>query len=133
MSYDYDDYGTASEPDRALPKELVDKIDEHSKLCDGLKELYAKKNADYGDSMHPLFEEYGLTAFTILLTIKLQRIKNLQGKGNEIHYESIEDSLLDLANYALIAVTEMRAKKSKDKAELTVATEDMYYRYHKQD
>ena len=99
---------------RTLPRDLTDKIREHGKLCDGLKNLYATKNADYGDSMHPLFEEFGLTAFIILLTIKLQRIKNLQGKENERHYESLEDSLLDLANYALIAVTELRAKNNKN-------------------
>ena len=46
-----------------LSPELQYKIDEHGKLCDSLKTLYATKNADYGDSMHPLFEEYGLTAF----------------------------------------------------------------------
>lgn len=93
-----------------LSEELQYKIDEHGKLCDGLKNLYATKNADYGDSMHPLFEEYGLTAFLVLFGIKIQRIKSLKDKEDERHYESIEDSLLDLANYALIAVTELRAK-----------------------
>ena len=31
------------------------------------------------------------------------------------NYESLEDSLLDLANYALIAVTELRAKNKNNK------------------
>lgn len=97
--------------DTGLSKELEYKIKEHSKLCEELKILYATKNADYGDSMHPLFEEYGLTAFLVMFSTKIQRIKNLENKKN-INYESLEDSLVDLANYALIAVTELRAKNN---------------------
>lgn len=97
-----------------ISAELQYKLNEHSKLCDGLKGLYATKNADYGDSMHPLFEEYGLTAFLVLFGIKIQRIKNLSETGNKQHYESITDSLYDLANYALIAITELKAKEYKE-------------------
>lgn len=99
----------------ALPYDLQYKIQQHGMICDSLKELYATKNADYGDSMHPLFEEYGLTAFLVLFGIKIQRIKSLQ-TGKVRHYESLEDSLLDLANYALIAVTELRAQAHNTKA-----------------
>lgn len=97
-----------------ISTELQYKLSEHSRLCDGLKTLYATKNADYGDSMHPLFEEYGLTAFLVLFGIKIQRIKNLSEKSNKQHYESITDSLYDLANYALIAITELKAKECKE-------------------
>ena len=104
----------SNEVSKDVSPELEFKIQEHGKICDYLKELYATKNADYGDSMHPLFEEYGLTAFLILFSTKIQRIKNLKDKENDRNYESLEDSLLDLANYALIAVTELRAKNNKD-------------------
>jgi hypothetical protein len=68
---------------------------------------------DYGDSMHPLYKEYGLTSFLVLFEIKINRIKSLMQKKSA-NYESLEDSLLDLANYALIAVTELRAEKTVD-------------------
>lgn len=98
---------------RAIPVEVERKIKMHGEICDYLKNLYKTKNEDYGDSMHPLFEEYGLTAFLVLFGIKISRIKSLQyRKGN---YESLEDSLLDLANYAMIAVTELRDMKNLDK------------------
>ena len=100
------------ETEPRISSELQYKLNEHGKLCDYLKNLYATKNADYGDSMHPLFQEYGLTAFLVLFGIKIQRIKSLSS-GNVSHYESLEDSLLDLANYALIAVAELRAQKNK--------------------
>ena len=99
---------------RAISEEVERKMKIHSEICDYLKNLYAAKNADYGDSMHPLFEEYGLTAFLVLFEIKLNRIKSLQYKGKG-YYESLEDSLLDLANYAMIAVTELRDKKNNHK------------------
>lgn len=97
---------------RAYSPEIEEKIKMHKEICDYLKNLYATKNADYGDSMHPLFEEYGLTAFLVMFEIKMNRIKSLQYKGKG-HYESLEDSLLDLANYAMIAVTELRYAKNK--------------------
>lgn len=97
---------------QATPPEIEEKIRIHKEICDYLKNLYATKNADYGDSMHPLFEEYGLTAFLVMFEIKLNRIKSLQFKGKG-HYESLEDSLLDLANYAMIAVTELRNAQNK--------------------
>lgn len=102
-----------SEEDKVnLSPELQMKIKEHGEICNFIHELYEKKNSDYGDSMHPLYEEYGLTAFMILFSTKINRIKSLIKKGNA-NYESLEDSLLDLANYSTIAVTEMRAEKTK--------------------
>lgn len=102
-----------SECCRAIPVEVERKIKMHGEICDYLKNLYKTKNEDYGDSMHPLFKEYGLTAFLVLFGTKISRIKSLQyRKGN---YESLEDSLLDLANYAMIAVTELREEKNNQK------------------
>lgn len=96
---------------KKLSTELQWKIAEHGRICEFIKDLYKTKNADYGDSMHPLFQEYGLTAFLVLFGTKIQRIKTLMTKDSKATYESLEDSLLDLANYALIAVTELRAEK----------------------
>ena len=95
-----------------INSELQWKINEHGKMCDFIKNLYKTKNADYGDSMHPLYEEYGLTSFLVLFGIKIQRIKTLMQK-TDANYESLEDSLMDLANYALIALTEIKAEKNK--------------------
>lgn len=99
-----EDYGT-------LSPQLISKIKDHKKLCDYLHNLYVTKNRDYGDSMHPLYKEYGLTAFLIMFSIKINRIKSLMEKGSAT-YESLEDSLLDLANYALISVVELHTDKN---------------------
>lgn len=111
------DFECADNLHKSVSPEIAEKIKIHTDLCNQLQTLYATKNADYGDSMHPLYKEYGLTAFLVLFGIKIQRIKNLKDKDNR-HYESIEDSLLDLANYALIAVTELRAENNKKQSDL---------------
>ena len=94
-----------------MTAEQADKLRIHKELTDKIHHLYETKNMDYGDSMHPLFEEYGLTAFLVLFEIKINRIKSLQYKSS--HYESLEDSLMDLANYSLIALTEIQQLNNK--------------------
>ena len=94
-----------------MTAEQVDKLRIHKELTDKIHHLYETKNMDYGDSMHPLFEEYGLTAFLVLFEIKINRIKSLQYKSS--HYESLKDSLMDLANYSLIALTEIQQLNNK--------------------
>lgn len=94
-----------------MTAEQADKLRIHKELTDKIHHLYETKNIDYGDSMHPLFEEYGLTAFLVLFEIRINRIKSLQYKSS--HYESLEDSLMDLANYSLIALTEIQQLNNK--------------------
>ena len=77
--------------------------------------LYETKNADYGNDADKLYESYGLTYYLIMLEQKLLRIKNLNNKTDEANNESIEDSLLDMSNYAILAVESMR-KESKQKS-----------------
>lgn len=109
--------------------ELQWKIEEHGKICDYIKNLYKTKNADYGDSMHPLFEEYGLTAFLVLFGTKINRVKTLMNKDSHT-YESLEDSLMDLANYALIAITELRAENSKKLDVANISEQEYYEKVH---
>lgn len=35
---------------------MNDKVSRHKKICDGLNQLYARKNHDYGDSFHHALE-----------------------------------------------------------------------------
>ena len=77
--------------------------------------LYESKNADYGNAADKLYESYGLTYYLIMLEQKLLRLKNLNNKTDEANNESIEDSLLDMSNYAILAVESMR-KDTKQKS-----------------
>ena len=86
------------------------KVQTHETICKELNALYARKNADYGDSFGKSFKEYGLAATCLRLDDKLNRLKALRTAAAQVKDESIEDTLLDLANYAIMTVIEMRGE-----------------------
>lgn len=86
----------------------TDSVSRHRKIVLDLNKLYAKKNADYGDSFHETFKEEGMAMARIRLSDKLNRFKSLtRGNSQQVTDESIRDTLLDLANYAIMTVIEM--------------------------
>ena len=90
--------------------ETKSKVQLHKEICTEINELYAKKNHDYGDSFHQTFVEEGMAMARIRLGDKFNRFKTLS-RGNEqkVNDESIRDTLIDLANYAIMTVLEMEA------------------------
>lgn len=86
----------------------MDKVKRHGEICGELTAMYERKNHDYGDSFHQTFEEEGMAMARIRLGDKLSRFKTLTGgTRQEVRDESIRDTLLDLANYAIMTVMEM--------------------------
>lgn len=91
------------------PIEENPKVAIHKDICESLSNIYEKKNSDYGDSFSKLRIEYGNTAILIRLEDKLGRLKRLmQGSKQQVKDESIDDSLKDLANYAIMELVERR-------------------------
>ena len=97
-------------------------IDVHKKLLDDMHDLYIKKNADYGNSVHDTYEKYGFVSFLVRMEDKLNRVRNLN-KDNvkisdaKVKDEKIEDTLMDLANYAILAIMELKRENSFFKTE----------------
>lgn len=91
----------------------MNNIEMHAEILEYLHELYVTKNSDYGNSVHDTFEKYGLTSFLVRLEDKLNRARTLtlNPKNQKVADEKIEDTLLDLANYAILAVIELKNKK----------------------
>lgn len=86
----------------------MNNVERHKQICKELNRLYERKNSDYGDSFHISFEEEGMAMARIRLGDKLSRFKNLSRKGTRlVEDESIRDTLIDLANYAVMTVAEM--------------------------
>lgn len=77
-------------------------------IADEIVALQSRKNADYGNAFGISMQEFGLVAPAIRLTDKLNRFKSLIKKEAEVKSESIEDTLIDLAAYAMMTVVEMR-------------------------
>lgn len=93
--------------------DLTGKISKHMEICEELNSLYSRKNHDYGDSFHTTFLEEGLAMARIRLGDKLSRFKTLSKLKSEdsgqqqVTDESIRDTLIDLANYAIMTVLEL--------------------------
>ncbi len=91
---------------------MKEKVERHRTLCDELNILYARKNHDYGDSFHLSFVEEGLAMPRIRLGDKFNRFKTLsRSMVQEVPDESLRDTLMDLANYALMTILEMEETK----------------------
>ena len=93
------------------------KVERHLQLCKILNEVYNRKNHDYGDSFHQTFLEEGFAMARIRLTDKLNRFKALTrtNEKQKVTDESIQDTLIDLANYALMTIMEIRESEGLDK------------------
>ena len=91
------------------------KPERHLDICKEINDLYAKKNHDYGDSFHQTFVEEGFAMSRICLSDKFNRFKTLsRGTEAAVKDESIRDTLIDLANYAIMTVLEMDDAKNKN-------------------
>lgn len=63
--------------------------------------LFVKKNADYGDA----FAKYGVIGVLMRIEDKIQRSLSITKNGvNLVSDEGIKDTLLDLHNYAAMAL-----------------------------
>lgn len=84
------------------------KVEHHARICEEINKLYERKNHDYGDSFHQTFAEEGMAMARIRLGDKFSRFKTLsRGGERKVNDESIRDTLIDLANYAIMTVLEM--------------------------
>jgi hypothetical protein len=64
-------------------------------------ELFTRKNADYGDA----FAEYGVIGVLMRIEDKLKRSMSITKNGvNLVKDEGIRDTLIDLHNYAAMAI-----------------------------
>lgn len=89
---------------------LNEKVIRFKQIVNELAELYEKKNHNYGDSFGKLYDDLGPVAGLVPLHNKLDRATNLI-KGDTNHFESLEDTLKDLASYAIMNIIEMEYAK----------------------
>lgn len=83
-------------------------------LTEQLIETYKAKNKDYGDSFADSFREFGITSAVVRMNDKMNRIKSLsKSEDRQVKDESLRDSLMDLANYALMTVIELENEQMR--------------------
>ena len=66
-------------------------------------ELFIKKNADYGNS----YKQFGLIGVLVRLQDKMNRAMNVTQNSIQVKDETLRDTLIDLHNYAAMALMEM--------------------------
>lgn len=86
---------------------MKNKTQRHKELLDYLHNMYIAKNHDYGDSVHDTYKKYGITSFLVRLEDKLNRARTISSKSQMVEDEKLKDTLLDMANYAILAVLEL--------------------------
>lgn len=98
---------------------LKTKINLHKGKCEQLNSLYAAKNSEYGDSFSQTLQSRGLVALAIVLESKLNRLDTLISSQEAPQHESIDDTLMDIANYCLLALVERDLQKKEPSEEKT--------------
>ena len=98
------------------------KVTMHKEICDKLNETYEKKNNDYGDSFAKV-RTIVPDAIMVRIYDKVSRLETLLKKENKqlVNDESIEDTLIDLANYCIMEVIERNLDKNQNKEGYGVA------------
>jgi len=86
---------------------MKNRAQKHQEICNRLTTLYVQKNNDYGNSFAKLREEFP-NAVLIRVYDKYSRLKTLLEGNKQLVDESIEDTLLDLANYCIMELIERR-------------------------
>lgn len=76
----------------------------YSTIIKRMDDTHTRKNNDYGDAAYQGYKKYGDYYFLVQLHNKMSRLESLTvgRKTQMVKDESIDDTLLDLANYAIM-------------------------------
>jgi len=84
---------------------IMDRVAQLQEIQDNARALFSKKNKDYGDA----FANYGVIGVLMRMQDKLSRgISISKSKIELVEDESLKDTLLDLHNYAAMALMLMQ-------------------------
>lgn len=103
-----------------MVKENSDAFEYHSpghfsEVANSLVSLYTEKNKRYGGSFAKQAREFGMNVSVIRLSDKMERLKylckHLEDNGGD---ESMRDTLMDLASYAIMSIMVLDEKEEGD-------------------
>ena len=93
----------------------MDRVAQLKHVQDQARELFAKKNKDYGDA----FASFGPVGVIVRLGDKIQRLSSItKNSVTLVEDESVRDTLMDLHNYAAMAIL-LIDEDSKNKNDAT--------------
>lgn len=83
---------------------LEENVQRFMDITTNMAKTYAAKNHDYGNSFEQSCNKFGIIAAVVRMGDKMNRLESLVVKRAEVKDESIKDTLLDLANYAIMTI-----------------------------
>ena len=87
----------------------MNRVEQMKQIHSDALDLFTKKNIDYGDA----FAKFGVIGVLMRIEDKIQRSLSITKNGvNLINDESMRDTLLDLHNYAAMALMLMDEKNN---------------------
>lgn len=95
------------------------KVERFRILVNQMADLYKRKNSNYGDSFGKLYSDLGPIAGLVPLHNKLDRLTHLIQTDDPNDFESIEDTLKDLACYAIMNLIEREATKGEKSEDIS--------------
>lgn len=91
-----------------LKPHIEPKVTRHYAICQKLNQVYKAKNHDYGDSFGDTYKKLGIISAVTRLSDKMNRLMSLAVSHDaQVKDEKIEDTLLDMANYAIMTLIEL--------------------------
>ena len=87
-----------------------DESKEFRDIIEKMIQLHTAKNKDYGNAFSQSYDEFGAVMAVIRINDKLNRFKTLIKQNSEVKTESVKDTLIDLANYAVMTIIEMERR-----------------------
>ena len=87
--------------------EIYEVAADFREIIEEMIQLYISKNKDYGNAFKQSYDEFGAIMAVIRINDKLNRFKTLIKQNSEVKTESIKDTLIDLANYAVMTIIEI--------------------------
>ena len=99
-----------------------DRIQQMEKVQNESLELFKRKNADYGDA----FANYGTIGVIVRMGDKIQRLVSVTNRSvSLINNESLRDTLIDLHNYAAMAIMLIDETNSQNNYENNLISDNL--------
>jgi|TARA_B110000114_G_scaffold169650_1_gene193734 fumarylacetoacetate (FAA) hydrolase family protein len=90
---------------------MADRVNQLDRVQSEARALFVNKNKDYGDA----FATYGPVGVLVRIGDKIQRLQSIDKTGITLVVdEKLRDTLIDLHNYAAMAVMLMDEPDKKD-------------------
>ena len=80
----------------------MDRVTQLERIQNECRDVFSRKNKDYGDA----FAKHGTVGVLVRISDKMSRFTNISKKGLQISVsdETLKDTLMDLHNYAAMAI-----------------------------